>query len=117
MITFDTEIANIGNSMDASSGTFTTKRKGLYFFTFYGVSSTANKRTVIWVQKNGKNTLVIEDGENSVTQTNISSSWMLHLDEGETIRLQLNGGDDYNGLHGCESEDWIYFTGQLLNSG
>ena len=30
-ITFDTVIANIGKSIDASSGTFTTQRKGLYF--------------------------------------------------------------------------------------
>ena len=36
-ITFDTVIANIGESMDATSGTFTAKRKGLYMFTFTAV--------------------------------------------------------------------------------
>merc|ERR1711860_83585 len=33
-ITFDTVIANIGNSMDASTGIFTAKRRGLYMFSF-----------------------------------------------------------------------------------
>jgi len=111
-ITFDTVIANIGESMDATSGTFTAKRQGLYMFTFTTVSQDAEKRVLIQVLKNGAEIFVIEDG-NSKNQSNISYSWMLQLVQGDIITLTNH--PSYNGLHGC-SNDWIHFTGQLLNA-
>ena len=56
---------------------------------------------------------MIEDG-NAENQSNISASWMLQLDQGDTILLQ--NSSDGNALHGCSSQDWIIFTGQLLNA-
>ena len=44
-ITFDTVIANIGKSIDASSGTFTTQKERVVFFTFYAVSKSSGSRT------------------------------------------------------------------------
>jgi len=110
-ITFDTVIANIGESMDASAGTFTAKRRGLYMFTFTSVSNNPEAGITIRVSKNGNQIFNIEDG-NAKNQSNISSSWMLQLDQGDAITL-LNVGSS---LHGCKTEDWINFTGQLLNA-
>ena len=110
-ITFDTVIANIGESMDASAGTFTAKRRGLYMFTFTSVSNNPEAGITIRVSKNGNQIFNIEDG-NAKNQSNISSSWMLQLDQGDAITL-LNAG---NSLHGCKTEDWINFTGQFLNA-
>ena len=112
-ITFDTVIANIGESMDATSGTFTAKIRGLYMFTFTTVSQNDKGAVHIWVKKNGSNVFLIEDG-NAENQSNISASWMLQLDQGDTILLQNSSGG--NALHGCPSQDWIIFTGQLLNA-
>ena len=110
-ITYDTVIANIGDSIDASSGTFTTKKKGLYFFTFTAVSQNEEKGVVIDVKKNGGQLFHIEDG-NAKNQANIGKSWMLQLNVGDTIVLRNAG----NQLHGCDSEDWIQFSGQLLHA-
>ena len=104
-ITFDTVIANIGGSIDASSGTFTTQRKGLYFFTFYAVSKSSGSRTHIVVRKNKDQIFRIEDTSTSSDQSNIASSWMLQLNQGDTIDLRLT---NENGLHGCVEEDWIH---------
>ena len=112
-ITFDTVIANIGGSIDATSGTFTSQRTGLYFFTFYAVSKSSGSRTHIVVSKNNDQIFRIEDTSTSSEQSNIASSWMLQLDQDDTINLKLTSE---NGLHGCSKEDWIHFTGQLLNA-
>ena len=112
-ITFDTVIANIGGSIDATSGTFTSQRTGLYFFTFYAVSKSSGSRTHIVVSKNNDQIFRIEDTSTSSDQSNIASSWMLQLDQDDTINLKLTSE---NGLHGCSEEDWIHFTGQFLNA-
>ena len=115
-ITFDTVIANIGESMDATSGTFTAKRKGLWMFTFTAVSASADEKGVyVRVMKNGNQMFHVED-ESKKGGSNIASSWMFQLEENDTITLKLQGSASFNGLHGCSSEDWIHFTGQLLNA-
>ena len=108
-ITFDTEIANIGNSMDASSGVFTVKKKGLYAFTFTAVS-TSGGHLQIEVLKNGNRIFTIEDFTEK-SEENVAASWMSQLEERDTISLRLS----VNGIHGC-SDDWIHFTGQLLHA-
>eukprot|EP00093_Oithona_nana_P011456 11456.XXX_386648_386944_1 [CDS] Oithona nana genome sequencing. len=97
--------------MDATSGTFTAKRKGLYMFTFTAVSASTEKAVYINVNKNGGQLFHIEDG-NAKAIANIASSWMLQLDENDTIGLTMES----SGLHGCSDEDWVHFTGQLLNA-
>merc|ERR1711860_399271 len=114
-ITFNSVIANIGDSMEASSGTFTAKRKGLYTFSFSGPmennEGSESKRVVIAVKKNENTLFILQDKTAESFESNTAFSWMLQLDEGNTINLSLNG----SGLHGCGNE-WIQFTGQLIHA-
>ena len=112
-ITFNDVIANIGDSMEASSGTFTTKIKGLYSFSFTAPAtandnSSGSEKVRITVKKNGE-TLFSTKNKRESFESNIAFSWMLQLDEEDTTSLSLSGG----GLHACGNE-WIQFTGQLL---
>ena len=118
-ITYDTMIANYGDTMDGENGLFTAKKSGLYMFTFSTVTSGTEGRVKINILVNGANKFVIDDAENGSGeglkgQRNISYSWMLVMAQDDTISMNIyNGNKEWVGLHVC-SEDWIHFTGQLL---
>ena len=118
-ITFDTVIANIGDSMNNSTGTFTTRRSGLYLFTFSALTTDAAEGGFLQVQvhKNNSLELLLEDGRTDMIygNRNVAYSWMLQLSQGDTISLKIISGTNFTGLHGC-GEDWIHFNGQLLNA-
>ena len=120
-ITFDTVIANIGDSMNKSTGTFTTTTSGLYMFTFSALTTDTTEGGMLYVQvlKNTSPELYIEEGRTNMPDKygnrNVAYSWMLQLTEGDTISLRVYSGTGYTGLHGC-AQDWIYFSGQLLNA-
>ena len=75
--------------------------------------SSKDMNGIIDVKKNGSQLFHIEDFSSKDT-SNIGDSWMLQLDQDDTIALQVQSGA--NGLHGCQTEDWINFTGQLLHA-
>ena len=117
-ITFDTVIANIGNSMDASTGIFTAKRRGLYMFSFAAPilnnpSEKPEKYAQIHVVKNDIRVFRYEDESRKTNGVDgsIAFSWMFQLNEGDRINLKLGGTQQ---LHGCGAE-WIQFTGQLIH--
>ena len=114
-ITFDTVIANIGNSMDASTGIFTTKRKGLYMFSFAApiLFNSSEKYAQIHVMKNDIQVFQYEDEnrKGNGIDASIAFSWMFQLNEGDRINLKLVGTQQ---LHGC-SVEWTQFTGQLIH--
>ena len=117
-ITFDNEnvIANIGESMDASTGIFTTKRKGLYMFSFAApiLFNSSEKYAHIHVMKNDNRVFSYEDEslKSNGLDRNIAFTWMFQLNEGDRINLKLYGTQQ---LHGC-SVEWTQFTGQLIHA-
>eukprot|EP00093_Oithona_nana_P012846 12846.XXX_864581_864910_1 [CDS] Oithona nana genome sequencing. len=107
--------------MDASTGIFTAKRRGLYMFSFAAPilnnpSEKPEKYAQIHVVKNDIRVFRYEDESRKTNGVDgsIAFSWMFQLNEGDRINLKLQDGTDLRQLHGCPVE-WIQFTGQLIH--
>ena len=101
-IHFDNFYSNNGNSFDLASGTFTTPVNGHYHFSFSANCGFSKARCLIYVEKNSDKIVhaFFTGGtyyNNGVGETdaNIASSWMLSLNEGDTIRLYVEAGPIY----------------------
>ena len=98
-IHFNNYYVNNGNSFDLASGTFTTPVNGHYHFSFSANCGFSKARCLIYVEKNSDKIVhaFFTGGtyyNNGVGETdaNIASSWMLSLNEGDTIRLYVEEG-------------------------
>ena len=101
-IYFGNFYVNNGNSFDLASGTFTTPVNGHYQFSFSGNCGDRKNNCYIFAKKNSD---ILEHAfmtggtyyHNGVGEAyaNIASSWILSLNEGDTIRLYLALGPMY----------------------
>merc|ERR1711860_332961 len=120
-ITFNHVVPNIGSDMNGSSGTFTARIPGTYFFTFSAVTGSGRNvhKTDMYIQvmKNENQVFVIYDGNQSNgderdDENNINYSWILEMESGDTLSLRT-GAYDASLLYGSSTQ-WITLTGQLL---
>ncbi|XP_069466974.1 complement C1q subcomponent subunit C [Ambystoma mexicanum] len=105
-VRFTKEISNKMKDYDTSTGTFTCRIAGLYYFTYHA-SQTANLCVVLYLN-NEKKASFCEHMTNRVQVT--SGGILLPLKIGQQVWLQVN---DYNGMQGTQNQDSV-FSGFLL---
>ena len=110
-ITYDIVPTNVGNVMNARTGEFTAPYDGTYFFTVVGLSPDKEQHIKIEFVKNGVPTRnwIYHNKGGKVSQT-LSYQWMLKLNAGDRLKLQVVNYDLY-----ANSEDPVIFTGQLVS--
>ena len=122
-ITFNNVVPNIGGDMNGSSGTFTARIAGTYFFTFSAVTNNGENvhksDMSVRVMKNGNYVFAIYDGNRSDDdknkyddENNINYSWLFEMESGDTLSLKTCNWDSCV-LFG-QSDQWTTLTGQLL---
>ncbi|XP_035253324.1 complement C1q-like protein 2 [Anguilla anguilla] len=82
--------ANIGNYYNPSTGIFTARVKGVYFFTFTAynnVEMTPNTNVVL--MKNGERTVSIWDKSGQDANDNASNAVVLQLEVGDSVFVHL----------------------------
>merc|ERR1711860_381010 len=101
-ITFNHVVPNIGSDMDGSSGTFTARIPGTYFFTFSAVTNDGRNvhktDMYIRVMKNNTEVFLIVDGNKSDDdknddENNINYSWLFEMESGDTLSLKTCNWD------------------------
>ncbi|XP_024410498.1 complement C1q subcomponent subunit C [Desmodus rotundus] len=106
LVKFNTVITNPQGDYDTSSGKFTCKVPGLYYFVHH-TSQTANLCVLLY-RNDVKVTTFCDHMSNSKQVS--SGGVLLHLQVGDQVWLQVN---DYNGMVGTEGSDSV-FSGFLL---
>ena len=110
---FKNTIINLGNSMDAKSGTFTCKVPGYYEFSFHGrMYPDGAGDILVRLDKSTPNGVVTKfyawDDRNKNREWGIgSSSWIVKLDRSDTITMNAHWGTPPSG------EDAL-FSGHLI---
>uniref|UniRef100_A0A8B9TQ61 Complement C1q C chain n=1 Tax=Anas platyrhynchos TaxID=8839 RepID=A0A8B9TQ61_ANAPL len=105
-VIFNHVITNTNNDYDTTTGKFTCKLPGLYYFVFHS-SQTANLCVLLF--KNMKKMASFCDHKTNTMQVS-SGGILLHLQAGNEVWLEVN---DYNGMVGIGGSDSI-FSGFLL---
>ncbi|XP_056337479.1 complement C1q-like protein 4 [Danio aesculapii] len=90
VLKFKDVITNIGSAYDASSGTFTCKTAGVYYFSFHIVKTGQNLRVDMLLNDKTVVSAVAVDLLHTDTASN---SVVLQLKAGDRIYLQLNNSD------------------------
>lgn len=106
LVKFNTVITNPQGDYDTSTGKFTCKVPGLYYFVHH-TSQTAN--LCVQLFHNGVKVTTFCDHMSNKKQVS-SGGVLLRLQEGEEVWLAVN---DYNGMVGTEGSDSV-FSGFLL---
>ena len=107
-IHFDHSLIENGMNFDLANGIFEAPQKGDYEFSFTG-HTPYDKRSFINVLKNGSEILALLS--RSKDYNTISSSWIVSLGAGDSIRLKL----DHNTHLYTDGNTWRIFTGKLLS--
>ncbi|NXO44412.1 C1QC protein, partial [Locustella ochotensis] len=105
-VVFNNVITNTNNDYDTTSGKFTCKLPGVYYFVFHS-SHTANLCVIL--HKNDRRMASFCDHKTNNMQVS-SGGTLLHLAAADEVWLGVN---DYNGMVGIASSDSI-FSGFLL---
>ncbi|XP_010201824.2 complement C1q subcomponent subunit C [Colius striatus] len=105
-IVFNHVITNTNDDYSTSTGKFTCRLPGLYYFVFHS-SQTANLCVILY--KNGSKMASFCDHKTNSMQVS-SGGVLLHVDAGDEVWLEAN---EYNGMVGISDSDSI-FSGFLL---
>ncbi|KAM6046443.1 PREDICTED: complement C1q subcomponent subunit C [Chlamydotis macqueenii] len=105
-IVFNRVITNTNHDYDTTTGKFTCKFPGLYYFVFH-TSQTGNLCVIL--HKNENKMASFCDHKTNTIQVS-SGGILLHLDAGNQVWLAVN---DYNAMVGIRNSDSI-FSGFLL---
>ncbi|NWH56765.1 C1QC protein, partial [Geococcyx californianus] len=105
-VVFNHVITNTNNDYNTTTGKFTCKLPGLYYFVFHS-SQTANLCVIVY--KNEKRMGSFCDHNTNLMQVS-SGGILLHLSAADEVWLEAN---DYNGMVGISNSDSI-FSGFLL---
>ncbi|XP_077007032.1 complement C1q subcomponent subunit C [Tamandua tetradactyla] len=106
LVKFNTVVTNPQGDYDTSTGKFTCKVPGLYYFVYH-TSQTANLCVQLY-RSNVRVTIFCDHMSNSKQVS--SGGVLLRLQVGEEVWLAVN---DYNGMVGIEGSDSV-FSGFLL---
>ncbi|XP_056286016.1 C1q-related factor-like [Pseudoliparis swirei] len=111
VLRFDDVVTNIGGNFEGSTGKFTCKIPGTYFF-IYNVLMRGGDGTSMWADliKNGlvRASAIAQDQDQSYDYA--SNSAILHLDAGDEVFIKLDGGK----AHGGNSNKYSTFSGFIL---
>ena len=117
VITYTDVDVNLKNGLEPETGEFHAPVSGVYSFTFSGRGDDKDEDDNIWVYKNNLRYLLIRDSFNAqreaIYRKNLSYVWTMKLQAGDVIKLKLM--NDENGLY-VDSDEFIFFTGQLLHA-
>ncbi|XP_062330909.1 C1q-related factor-like [Osmerus eperlanus] len=111
VLRFDDVVTNLGDNFVGSTGKFTCKIPGTYFF-IYNVLMRGGDGTSMWADliKNGlvRASAIAQDQDQSYDYA--SNSVILHLDAGDEVFIKLDGGK----AHGGNSNKYSTFSGFIL---
>uniref|UniRef100_A0A669QNX1 Complement C1q C chain n=1 Tax=Phasianus colchicus TaxID=9054 RepID=A0A669QNX1_PHACC len=105
-VIFNNVITNINNDYSTTTGKFTSKISGLYYFVYH--SSMERNLCILLFQDTVKKASFCDHKTNNIQVT--SGGILLHLKAGNQVWLEVN---DYNGMVGTGESDSI-FSGFLL---
>lgn len=105
-VVFNTVITNANHDYDTTTGKFTCRLPGVYYFVFHS-SHTANLCVIL--HKNQRRMASFCDHKTNTMQVS-SGGTLLHLAAADEVWLGVN---DYNGMVGIANSDSI-FSGFLL---
>lgn len=106
LVKFNSAVTNPQGDYDTSTGKFTCKVPGLYYFVYH-TSQTAN--LCVQLYRSGTKVTTFCDHMSNTKQVS-SGGVLLQLKTGEEVWLTVN---DYNGMVGTEGSDSV-FSGFLL---
>ena len=94
---YDGFLTNYGNSFSLESGIFTSPRQGIFEFS----ASVAHAYGVIgynslWIERNNMEFGILQfnsDAKTSGGGDTLSFSWIMELQQGDTIRLKVSAGE------------------------
>ncbi|XP_013988215.1 complement C1q-like protein 4 [Oncorhynchus tshawytscha] len=111
VLRFDDVVTNVGNYYEPSTGKFTCPLPGIYFFTYH-VLMRGGDGTSMWadLKKNGqvRASAIAQDAD--LNYDYASNSVILHLDVGDEVCVQLDGGK----VHGGNTNKYSTFSGFLI---
>ncbi|XP_026069067.1 complement C1q-like protein 4 [Carassius auratus] len=111
ILKFDDVVTNVGNYYEPTTGKFTCPLPGIYFFTYH-VLMRGGDGTSMWadLKKNGqvRASAIAQDADQNYDYA--SNSVILHLDVGDEICVQLDGGK----VHGGNTNKYSTFSGFLI---
>ncbi|XP_053173790.1 complement C1q-like protein 4 [Scomber japonicus] len=111
ILKFDDVVTNVGNYYEPSTGKFTCPLPGIYFFTYH-VLMRGGDGTSMWadLKKNGqvRASAIAQDADQNYDYA--SNSVILHLDVGDEVCVQLDGGK----VHGGNTNKYSTFSGFLI---
>jgi len=107
-ITFDAFHVNIGDNFDLSSGEYVAPTDGIYEFSFSGegLGGGTNCNIEVWINDSRDKH---EFATLSSNDSNIASTWIFKLNNGDKVRLYVEEGT----LH-TDTNSHRIFSGQLL---
>ncbi|KAF7200854.1 complement C1q-like protein 4 [Nothobranchius furzeri] len=111
VLKFDDVVTNVGNYYEPSTGKFTCPLSGIYYFTYH-VLMRGGDGTSMWadLKKNGqvRASAIAQDADQNYDYA--SNSVILHLDVGDEVLVQLDGGK----VHGGNTNKYSTFSGFLI---
>ena len=112
-ITFNSEILDVGNDFDHTSGIFTCRIRGIYYFSFTFVSYDDSNSVNMEVQlkKNGVTEATVKVVGDPAEYETHSTSVILSLDKGDVVSLYNNRELDVN-----SNLDTNIFNGYLIHA-
>ena len=88
---YDGFLTSYGDSFDLASGIFTSPRKGVFEFSAAIYHNTQGANDLI-VEKSNINVLGFHTTNNAGTADPLNFSWIMELQQGDTIRLKVTDG-------------------------
>ncbi|KAK0141706.1 Complement C1q-like protein 4 [Merluccius polli] len=111
VLKFDDVVTNVGNYYEPSTGKFTCPLPGIYYFSYH-VLMRGGDGTSMWadLKKNGqvRASAIAQDADQNYDYA--SNSVILHLDVGDEVCVQLDGGK----VHGGNNNKYSTFSGFLI---
>ncbi|XP_048838701.1 complement C1q-like protein 4 [Brienomyrus brachyistius] len=111
VLKFDDVVTNVGNYYEPTTGKFTCPLPGTYYFTYH-VLMRGGDGTSMWadLKKNGqvRASAIAQDADQNYDYA--SNSVILHLDVGDEVCVQLDGGK----VHGGNANKYSTFSGFLI---
>ncbi|KAI1892233.1 hypothetical protein AGOR_G00131250 [Albula goreensis] len=111
VLKFDDVVTNVGNYYEPTTGKFTCPLPGIYYFTYH-VLMRGGDGTSMWadLKKNGqvRASAIAQDADQNYDYA--ANSVILHLDVGDEVWVQLDGGK----VHGGNTNKYSTFSGFLI---